>query len=335
MGDVVMKNRTIVFDAPYDVKFREEEADLKPGKGQVLMEKLYSLISTGTELACLSGAEGWFKMPGVPGYCCVSKVVEAGEGAAFQPGDVVFHYGAHNQYQLVGDDFAVRVPEGMDLKQVPLIRMATIAFTAVRVSEIELGDYVFVSGLGLVGNMAAQLATLSGATVIGVDPAPSRRKDALRCGIAYAVAPEDAAKTVEAVTGGRGVNTLIEATGIPKVAEGYLPLIGYHGEIIFLGTPRGDYQTVLSNVLRYCHIDGQGSVTFKGAHEWRYPVKEDKFVKHSIERNTRVCMDLLQRGLLKAEPLISHVIKPGEAPDVYLAVNGDRDKYTGIVIDWT
>jgi 2-desacetyl-2-hydroxyethyl bacteriochlorophyllide A dehydrogenase len=299
------------------------------------MEKQYSLISTGTELACLSGAEGWFRMPGVPGYCCVSKVLEAGEGAPFKPGDMVFHYGAHSRYQIIGDDFAVRVPEGMDLKQVPVIRMATIAFTAVRVSDIELGDVVLVSGLGLVGTMAAQLATLSGATVIGVDPAPSRRRDALGCGIAFAVGPEDAAKTVESVTGGRGVNTLIEATGIPKVAQGYLPLIGYHGEIIFLGTPRGDYQTVLADVLRYCHIDGQGSITFKGAHEWRYPVMEDKFVKHSIERNTRVCMDLLGKGRLKAAPLISHVIKPREAPEVYLAVNEDRDRYTGIVIDWT
>ncbi len=330
-----MKNGTIVFEAPYAVKYREEEADLKPGKGQMLMEKQYSLISTGTELACLSGGEGWFKMPGVPGYCCVSKVVETGEGASFAPGETVFHYGSHNHYQVIGDDFAVSVPEGMDLRQVPLLRMATIAFTAVRISEIELGDVVLVSGLGLVGNMAAQLATLSGATVIGVDPAPSRRRDALLCGVAHAVAPEDAAKTVESVTGGRGVNTLIEATGIPKVAEGDLSLIGYHGEIIFLGTPRGDYQTVLADVLRYCHIDGQGSITFKGAHEWRFPVKEDKFVKHSIERNTRVCMDLLQKGQLKAEPLISHVIKPEQAPDVYLAVHEDRDKYTGIVIDWT
>jgi len=330
-----MKNRSIVFEAPYVVKLREEQADLKPGKGQMLVEKRYSLISTGTELACLSGGEGWFKMPGVPGYCCVSKVVEAGEGAPFQPGDMVFHYGSHNQYQLIGDDFTVKVPEGMDLKQVPLIRMATIAFTAVRISEIELGDVALVSGLGLVGNMAAQLATLSGATVIGVDPAPSRRRDALLCGIAHAVAPEDAAKAVESVTGGRGVGTLIEATGIPKVAEGYLPLIGYHGEIILLGTPRGDYQAVLANVLRYCHIDGQGSITFKGAHEWRYRVKEDKFVKHSIERNTHVCMDLLMKGQLKVESLISHVIKPEQAPEVYLAVHEDRDKFTGIVIDWT
>ena len=44
-----------------------------------------------------------------------------------------------------------------------------------RASEIGLGDIALVSGPGLAGNMAAQLAHLSGAVVIGIDTAPSRR----------------------------------------------------------------------------------------------------------------------------------------------------------------
>lgn len=332
-----MENRKIVFRAPWEVACETEEVRLTPGAGEMLVETQYSLISTGTELACLSGGESWFKMPGVPGYCCVSKVLEAGEGAAFKPGDVIFHYGMHCRYQLTSPDdynLIVKVPDGLDIKNIPMVRMATIAFTSIRVSDIQLGDVVLVSGLGLVGNMAAQLAQLSGATVIGVDPAPARRELAKRVGIDCAVSPEEAAEAVKAVTDGRGCNTVIEATGIPACAEQCLKYVGYHGEIIFLGTPRGNYQTNLAEILRYSHLDDLGCVTFKGAHEWRLPTTRQRFNKHSIERNTQVCFDQIIRGKLHLGELVSHVVSPEEAADIYLKLNADRNAYLGIIIDW-
>lgn len=332
-----MQNRKIVFEAPWRVSLQTEDVALKPGQGEMLVETQYSLISTGTELACLSGNESWFRMPAVPGYCCVSRVLESGEGAPFQPGDVIFHYGMHCRYQLTSPNdynLIVKVPEGLDIRNIPMVRMATIAFTAIRVSDIQLGDTVLVSGLGLVGNMAAQLARLSGATVIGVDPAPNRRELAKKVGIDCAVSPEEAADAVKAVTNGLGCNTVIEATGIPACAERCLAYVGYHGEIILLGTPRGDYQANLANVLRYSHLDELGCVTFKGAHEWRLPTRRERFSKHSIERNTQVCFQQVQRGGLHLAELVSHVLSPEAAAGVYLKLNEDRNAYLGIIIDW-
>ena len=127
---------------------------------------------------------------------------------------------------------------------------------------------------------------------------------------------------------------MIEATGIPACAEKCLEYVGYHGEIIFLGTPRGDYQTNLAHVLRYSHLDELGCVTFKGAHEWRLPTRQERFSKHSIERNTRVCFEQIERGGLHLAELVSHVLKPAEAAEVYLKLNEDRNAYMGIIIDW-
>ena len=333
-----MNNKKIVFEAPWKVSYHSEEIQLCPGKGEMLVETLYSLISTGTELACLSGGESWFQMPAVPGYCCVSKVLEAGEDAPYKEGDLIFHYGMHSRYQLTSPDsynLVVKVPEGLDLQSIPMVRMATIAFTSIRVSEIELGDVVLVSGLGLVGNMAAQLAHLSGAVVIGVDPAPSRRELAEKVGIDCAVSPEEAEAAVQKLTEGRGCNTVIEATGIPACAKTCLSYVGYHGEMILLGTPRGDYETNLAEVLRCTHLDELGCVTLKGAHEWRIPTMRERYVKHSIERNTMVCFDQIRRGKLHLKELVSHVLTPEEAADVYLKLNEDRNAYLGIIIDWS
>ena len=111
-------------------------------------------------------------------------------------------------------------------------------------------------------------------------------------------------------------------------------MVGYHGEIIFLGTPRGDYQTNLAEVLRYCHLEDLGSINFKGAHEWRLPIEEDKYVKHSIVRNTRICFDLIRRNRLHVRELVSDVVTPEEAVDIYRTLNQDRNAYLGVIIDW-
>ena len=296
-----MKNRKIVFEAPYQVALHEEDAALKPAAGELLVETQYSLISTGTELACLSGGEDWFQMPATPGYCCVSRVLEAGAGMEeYRPGDLVFHYGMHTRYQLTSPNpwnLIARVPEGVDLRLIPMVRMATIAFTSIRVSDIQLGDLVVVSGLGLVGIMAAQLAKLSGATVIGIDPAPHRRALAEQVGVDRAVAPDGAEEAVKrAGTAALARTRSSRRRAFPACAESCLKLVGYHGEMILLGTPRGGYEAKLANVLRWVHLDELGCVTLKGAHEWRLPLQRDRFTKHSIERNTHICFDLIAKG---------------------------------------
>ena len=98
------------------------------------------------------------------------------------------------------------------------------------------------------------------------------------------------------------LSTLIEATGVPSALPPALPLVGRYGETILLGTPRGVYETDLtSSILDYIHLHGHGNITFKGAHEWRYPVARDPYVKHSMERNSEIAMGLMASGALKVE----------------------------------
>ena len=122
---------------------------------------------------------------------------------------------------------------------------------------------------------------------------------------------------VGAITDGQGVTTLIEATGNPRALPPALPLVGRYGEVIFLGTPRGAFETDLTDVLRHVHLDGLGNVTFKGAHEWRYPVKRDHFVKHSILRNAELALDYIRNGDLQVSPLHTHTLTPEQAESAY------------------
>lgn len=334
-----MNNKKVIFRNPWQVETVEENFSGQISGEEVLVKKLYTLISPGTELAMLSGKEAWFQIPGIPGYAAVSEIMEVGAGVTgFEPGDVVFHYGSHSKYEVVSvrGNF-LKVPENLDLKWVPFTRMATVATTAIRVSNIEFGDYVSVTGLGLIGNMAAQLAQTQGATVIGIDLSEERLRIAEHCGMIYGVnGGQDIVKErIAEITHGKGVSTHIEATGVPYVAVQSLSYIAKLGEIIFLGSPRGEYNTDVTEVLNYCHLYGRGCITFKGAHEWRYPIEPNEFVKHSLVRNSSIVFEMMKQKRLQIEPLISHVLKPEEAKNAYEGLRLNKDQYSGVLFDWS
>ena len=338
-----MKNKSVLFTAPDRVDYGEVESDFLPlGDSDVLIRTHYSLISAATELACLGGGEHWFGFPGTPGYASVGEAVAVGDGVRdVTPGDMIYSMGRHWQYHVVDTanprGLCVKVPPDMDMSRAVFARLAVVAFTALRISTIELGDFVGVVGLGVVGNLAAQLALLQGGRVIGLDINARRVAVARDCGIAHAMVmdPATVAADVAAITGGEGLAALIEATGLSHALPPALPLVGRYGEVILLGTPRGAFETDLTDVLGYVHLDGRGSQTFKGAHEWRYPVKRDAFLKHSIERNAELSLGLIRDGALQLAPLHTHTLSPDEAPRAYNGLKHEKDDYVGVVFDWT
>jgi|SRR5690625_4075428 len=335
---LILQNEKVVFVEPWKVDMQYERFESKLQANEVLVKKIYSLVSPGTELACLSGDEDWFKMPDVPGYSSVSEVIEIGSDIkAFNVGDTVFHYGNHAKYEITTTDgIFIKVPKGLNLKWVPFTRMATIAMTSLRVSKIELGDDVSVTGLGMVGNMATQLARLQGARVIGLDVSENRLELARQCGLYKGInsGSTDPKEEILELTDGAGVSTAIEATGIPQVAVESLTWIKKFGEIILLGTPRGEHHADITDVLRRCHILGLGSITFKGAHEWRYSITPNEFSKHSLYRNSQIVFKLLMDNMLIVDPLISHVIKPEEAQSAYDGLRFDKDNYNAVLFNW-
>ncbi|WP_189011375.1 zinc-dependent alcohol dehydrogenase [Paenibacillus marchantiophytorum] len=334
-----MKNTKVVFQGPWQVETVEEIFSQEIGPQEVLAKKLYTLISPGTELAMLSGNESWFQMPGIPGYAAVSEIVEVGEGvSAYQEGDIIFHYGNHAKYEVTGTNGTfLKVPKSLNLQWVPFTRMATVATTAIRVSNIEFGDYVSVTGLGLIGNMAAQLAQAQGATVIGIDLSEERLRIAKQSGLHVAINGKErnVKEKIAEITQEKGVSTHIEATGVPQVAVESLAYIGKLGEIIFLGSPRGEYQTDITDVLNYCHLYNRGCITFKGAHEWRYPVEPNEFVKHSLVRNSTIVFELMKHNRLQIAPLISHVLEPRQAKEAYEGLKVNKNQYSGVLFDWS
>jgi len=334
----MLKNKKVMFDKAWETSVHTDEIDetsIPPG--QVLLKKLYSIVSAGTELACLSGTESWFRLPAVPGYACVGEIIGMGEGVkGFAVGDRIFCYAGHCLYEMVpAEGIFIKVPSNIDPKWIPFTRMATIAATSIRAANIEWGDYVAVTGQGLVGNLALQLARLQGAKTIAIDVSNRRLELSKKCGADLVIdsAKQNVTEEIANFTNDEMVGTLIEATGVPMVAEKAIEWIGQNGELHILGTPRGKHEADLTSFLFRTHVAAY-NVAIKGGHEWQYPVTHTPFVKHSLERNSKLFFNLISEDKVNLKDLLTEVAKPEDCQRIYMGLRDDKDSYMGVLFDW-
>jgi threonine dehydrogenase-like Zn-dependent dehydrogenase len=114
------------------------------------------------------------------------------------------------------------------------------ALHAVDMSQIRLGESVAVLGVGPVGQSAVALASLSGAgEIVAVDAVADRLAYARRMGATNTVSLEtpraDRLAGVRALTGGRGVDVVIEASGHPDAVSEALDLVRDGGRVVVCG----------------------------------------------------------------------------------------------------
>ncbi len=337
------KNLSIVFDTNKTIGVVESEFhDTITSPNEVIVENVVSHISAGTELACLNGLEDWFKLPGTPGYTAIGKIVKKGGNIKnLKKGDIVFTFGPHSKFFKADitdrwHGVCIKIPEGINIQHAAFSHMAGIAMTAIRRSNIELGDWVAVTGMGTIGNLAAQLAKLQGANVIGLDINDSRLDLAAKSGIQYLSNTKklNLKEAIDNHSNGVGVSTFIDATGIPEVIEEAMGTINLYGEMILLGSPRRPYQSDINNILKPIHYWSDGSIQVKGALEFIYPTHRQEFNKHSIERNIEIILDLIKNNLLDISMLHSHTVNPQNAFEAYEGLKNNPDQFIGVVIDW-
>ncbi len=334
-------NSRVCFLGPHRVVLQQESLATQLGPHELLVRCMYSLISPGTELAALTRTHVSFedpdhprKYPIYPGYAAVGEVEAVGpEVVNFAPGDVVYYRGYHQSYSIVSynDRPVLPVPPDLPLQLVPFARFGQICNTAVLVSEAREGDVVAVIGLGLIGNIAAQLFRIHGASVIGIDLIAFRRDLAVQAGITHVIEAErtDTVTAVMQATRGAGARTVIEATGNPDSISLALRMARRRGEVILLGSPRG---VAKLDVYHLIHSTG---VNLKGAHEGLVPwiaVDGNELDRRSIAEQM---LRLLQERQLLVEHLISETVGPEEISRGYDLLLSEKDKTMAVLVDWT
>jgi predicted dehydrogenase len=153
------------------------------------------------------------------GYSAAGEVVAVGEGleGQYAVGARVAVAGAgianHAEINVVPAHLVQPVPEGVADEHAAFATVGAIALHAVRNANVSLGDTVAVVGVGLIGQIAAQLARLAGGRVVALDPDPVRLELAARLGAEAAIDPnsENLDIRIAALTGGLGCDSVLIA----------------------------------------------------------------------------------------------------------------------------
>jgi 2-desacetyl-2-hydroxyethyl bacteriochlorophyllide A dehydrogenase len=308
------------------------EGDLGPH--EVVVEAKWSVISPGTELAHFTGSAETGPMvhtragfPWAPGYAMCGVVRACGDATGVRPGQRVLAHVPHARVVRfdVRKRMCLPVPEAVPDNLVPFARLAQVSGVILQAANFRPGDVVAVLGLGVIGNFAAQLAGISGATVVGIDPSESRRATASACGVAMVADLPEAEAVVRELD---GADVVVECSGRAAAAGFAADLCAKDGEIFLIGAPwRHEPQLAASDLLAKVF---EKYLSVRSGWEWQIPRTGGR---HSIAGCTEWIFGLLDRQLV-TDPLITEVITPGDLPAAYERLDREPGKCLTFLIDW-
>ena len=177
------------------------------------------------------------------GYSAAGEVLAVGEDIAdLVPGDLVACAGAgqanHADYICVRRRLVSAIPTGCSTKLAATTTVGSIALQGVRRASPQLGDCIAVLGLGLIGQMTAQMLQANGCTVVGFDLEGNRVERALELGMDQGGVSEDTFKSIiRDVTKGWGVDQTIitAASKSDAVVNLAMEITRRKGKVILVG----------------------------------------------------------------------------------------------------
>ena len=276
------------------------------------------------------------------GYSCSGEVVEVGrEVSEFRAGDRVacagLNYANHAELNYVPRNLAVKMPDLLSYDAASFVTVGAIAIQGVRLAEIELGDRVVVMGLGLVGQVAAQLARCAGGTVLATDLDPVKTKLAAELGAHRTVEnPDSLATAVADLTDGQGADVVLicAATKSDGPIRQAAELARLKGRVVVVGDVgmnierRGYYEKEISLIISRSYGPGR----YDPAYEERgidYPLP---YVRWTEGRNMASFVELAARQDVRVEPLVTHRFAIEEAESAYEIVTGKRKEPTVAIL---
>ncbi len=330
--------------------------------GTVLVRVTHSCISIGTELSGVRASalplwkramrqpekvksvlrdvrsnglrQTWEKIettiavPQPTGYSAVGTVLEVGEGIIdLVPGERVGCAGAqfahHADVIRVPRNLVVPVPESVSDEEASTLTLGAIAMQGVRRATPTLGENFVVVGLGVLGQLTAQLLAANGCRAIGMDVDRTRVDRALELGMYAGVHHDDGdvSEQVARVTDGLGADGVIITAATPssELVSLAFRMCRKKGRVVIVGDVgldlnRADFYAKEIDLLI---SSSYGPGRYDRAYEERgldYPAA---YVRWTENRNLGEYLRLLADGKIEVKPLISSKYSIHDAEKAY------------------
>ena len=201
-----------------------------------------------------------------------------------------------------------RVPEGLSDRAACYTEPLANAIHGVQRADIQFDDVVVVSGAGPIGMGMVQAAALkTPRKLILINPGKAKRDLALTLGADMAFAPDDPRlpEALGDLTGGRGADVFLEASGQTGAFTQGLELIRKGGRIVVFGVYKAPVAVDLNIFGEFKELDIRGG--------------------HLAPFTYATALDLMARGRIDGDACVTHVY-PLEAFEEALIRRPDPDE---------
>nr|WP_243688746.1 zinc-binding dehydrogenase [Geotalea toluenoxydans] len=184
---------------------------------------------------------------------------------------------AYAEYDLVPAEAAVKLPSSLDGKAFPGEPVGC-AFNVFRRSQIRTGQTVAVIGAGFLGIIFTALAAALGANVVAITRRRTSLDLAKKYGAAETVELDDHQRIIDRlnkITGGKGCDRVIEATGYQWPLDLAGELVSERGTLVIAGY----------------HQDGPRQVNLQ---QWNWKGID---VVNAHERDRKVYLEGIREGI--------------------------------------
>jgi predicted dehydrogenase/threonine dehydrogenase-like Zn-dependent dehydrogenase len=239
---------------------------------------------------------------------------------------------AHAEYVTVPINLYARIPESLSLAGAAFATVGSISLQGLRRANVQFGEVVVITGLGLLGLLAVQMAKSYGLIVIGIDIKEERTVLAKQLGADFtflANDPDLEVKVSQATFGVGADAVLIYAqTKSSEPANQALRMCRQKGRVVVVGAVGMDLDrdAMYANELDFVISTSYGP----GRYDQNYEVKGNDYpigyVRWTENRNMQEVIRLLDEGRISAESLVNKTFSVDASTEAYdYLVNSSED----------
>jgi predicted dehydrogenase len=273
------------------------------------------------------------------GYSCAGEIIKVGDRISnFKIGDKVACIGegfaTHAEIDCVPENLCIRIPDNLSYKEACFAGLGAIAMQGYRNAYVDKHHKVGVIGLGLIGQLIAQIIKAYGYEVIGIDL--DENKLSLLKELKIPVGNpqrDDIESLVRQFTDNKGLDAIIiaaasknnkpiELAGRIAAKYAYVVLVG----LVPIQIPRTQF---FDKELTFIVSHGFGDETLQ-----KEVIRNNRRTIWSARRNAGEFLSLVSKGAIKLDRLITHEFNINEAQQAYRLISSRKENILGIIINY-
>jgi predicted dehydrogenase/threonine dehydrogenase-like Zn-dependent dehydrogenase len=262
----------------------------------------------------------------------------------FKPGDRIACAGqdlaSHAEIVAIPQNLVAKIPDEVSYEEAAFVTIGAIALQGVRQTEPQLGENICVIGLGLIGQITAQLVRSSGANVFGIDLDSKLVELAAEHSCDKALIRNDSnlLELAKQFTDGYGFDKVIitAATASNDPIELSAEISRKKGKVIVVGAvgmtvPRDPhfYRKELDLKMSCSYGPGRYDPQYEELGV-DYPIG---YVRWTEQRNMEAFLNAVAKKQVNLKPLITHNFDIDQADKAYeLVINPDAEFNLGVLL---